>query len=63
MSFVQRELDKISAALRDPNAAEVHDKLYAAQQALSWAVDPELFKAPSGLWPGKASCVPNTAAD
>ena len=46
MSFVQRELDKISAALRDPSAAEVHDKLYAAQQALSWALEPGAFKPP-----------------
>lgn len=46
MSFVQRELDKISAALRDSNAAEVHDKLYTAQQALSWVLEPGGFKSP-----------------
>lgn len=46
MGLIQRELDKISAALRDPNAAEAYDKLYAAQQALSWALEPGGFKPP-----------------
>ena len=46
MSFIQRELDKISAALRDPNAADDYDKLFAAQQALSWALEPDGFASP-----------------
>lgn len=45
MSFVQRELDRISAALGAPNQAE-YDRLYAAQQALSWALEPTGFKSP-----------------
>jgi hypothetical protein len=44
MSFVQRELDRIR------NALESHPKryaeLYAAQQALAWALDPDAFNQP-----------------
>ena len=39
------ELDRISAALREPHVAN-YDQLYAAQQALSWALDPVVFKSP-----------------
>jgi hypothetical protein len=46
MSFIQRELDRISVALREPRSAEQYAQLYAAQQALSWALEPEGFKAP-----------------
>jgi len=46
MSFVQRELDKIAVALREPRSAEQYAQLYAAQQALSWVLEPQGFKAP-----------------
>lgn len=46
MSFVQRELDHIRGALLDPQQVERHAELYAAQQALSWALDPEGAKSP-----------------
>jgi hypothetical protein len=49
MGFVQRELEKISAALRDPQAADSYDRLYAVQQALSWSLDPTMFKRPYSL--------------
>jgi hypothetical protein len=45
MSFIQRELNRISAALLDPLSAN-YDQLYAAQQALSWALEPNGFKSP-----------------
>ena len=47
MSFIARELDRISARLRQPEipAAE-YEKLYAAQQALSWAIEPNGFRSP-----------------
>lgn len=50
--FVQRELDKIAVALRaDGVAPECYGRLYAAQQALSWALEPSGFKTRStGLW-------------
>jgi hypothetical protein len=49
MSLIQRELDRVHAALLEPRLAddtEEYRQLYAAQQALSWALDPGLFKAP-----------------
>ena len=46
MSFVQRELDRIGDALRQPQPNNRYAELYAAQQALIWATDPTNFKAP-----------------
>ncbi len=46
MSFIQRELDRISAALRESPDRNNYARLYAAQQALSWATDPGGFRAP-----------------
>lgn len=46
MSFIQRELDRISTALRENPQSSDYDRLYAAQQALSWASDPEGFASP-----------------
>lgn len=46
MSFVQRELDRIGRALRGPLEGNQYDRLYAAQQALSWATDPAMFRPP-----------------
>ncbi len=46
MGFVERELERIEVALREPRSAEEWNQLYAAQQALSWALEPIGFKAP-----------------
>jgi len=48
MSFVQRELNRIESALREcePHADGLYDRLYAAQRALSWALEPTGSKAP-----------------
>ena len=46
MSFIQRELDRIGEALRNNPDANDYDQLYAAQQALAWATDPDGFAAP-----------------
>lgn len=46
MSFIQRELDRLSAALRADPQSNDYDRLYAAQQALSWATDPDGFASP-----------------
>ncbi len=47
IGFVRRELEKIGVALRRPDLdPERRAKLYAAQQALSWAVDPDQFASP-----------------
>jgi hypothetical protein len=46
MSFVQRELDRIAEAIRQPQSEEAEIKLHAAQQALAWALEPEGFASP-----------------
>ncbi len=46
MSFVQRELSAISTALIDENNAGKRAELYAAQQALAWALEPSGYKRP-----------------
>ena len=47
MSFIARELDRISSRLREPILPDgEYEKLYAAQQALSWALEPEGFRSP-----------------
>lgn len=44
--FVQRELERIELALRQAQTESAYCQLYAAQQALSWALEPTGFKAP-----------------
>lgn len=46
MSFVQREIDRIRAVLVAEPDAKDRDALYAAQQALVWALEPTGFMAP-----------------
>ena len=45
-SFVARELDRIAVALRGAPSPERYERLYVAQQALSWALDPVGFATP-----------------
>jgi hypothetical protein len=46
MGVVRRELDQIAEALREPQPPKRYIELYAAQQALSWALDPENYASP-----------------
>jgi hypothetical protein len=47
MSFVNRELDRIAAALADePLDTERWKQLHTAQQALKWTTEPRGFAAP-----------------
>jgi hypothetical protein len=47
MGFIERELERIRGALRQTDqASEEYRQLYAAQQALSWALEPIGFRAP-----------------
>lgn len=47
MSFIQRELDRIGVALREPRSSDDYCQFYAVQQALLWALDPVgCFKSP-----------------
>lgn len=48
MSFVQRELDRIGAALEQPQCNR-YAELYAAQQALMWAIEPDTYKSPFAM--------------
>lgn len=52
MSFIKRELARIGTALRDPGHAGRYAELYAAQQALSWASDPDAFRSPYDMLMG-----------
>jgi hypothetical protein len=44
--FVEREIDRLRAAILDHGNADKRDALYAAQQALEWAREPTGFAAP-----------------
>lgn len=46
MGFLSRELDRVSGALLREPPGPIYDQLYAAQQALSWASDPNGFRSP-----------------
>ena len=58
MSFVQREIDRIRLALvtQHPDG----ERLYAAQQALEWALEPSGIRVPysmiTGIPEGSAAC-------
>jgi hypothetical protein len=45
MSFIQRELERIGSELTTSQSAR-YAELYAAQQALVWALEPTGFKSP-----------------
>lgn len=63
MSFIQRELDRISAALVETPTANDYDSLYAAQQALSWALEPTGIKAPFAMIRGIQEVTADCLAD
>lgn len=60
MSFIQREIDRISAALREPRNSDEYRQMYAAQQALLWASEPNGFASPTtmitGISPALEDC-------
>ena len=45
MTFVQRELHRLRIALLDHNHPK-YQEIWAAQQALAWALDPSEFAPP-----------------
>lgn len=62
MGYVQRELDRIHLAICDPANAERQAELHAAQQALSWALEPTGYNSPyatimGGIQPGREGCL------
>ena len=52
MGFVEREIAKIHAALVQPEHEDKRPELYAAQQALAWALEPTGVKSPYDLFVG-----------
>ena len=52
MSFVQRELDRINTALNASEHTSQRPELYAAQQALAWALDPTGVASPYAMITG-----------
>jgi hypothetical protein len=40
------ECDKLTAAINDGSYCEQHNKLFAARQALCWAINPESAASP-----------------
>lgn len=70
MSFIQRERDRISAAIAERQEHDdISRQLFAAQQALSWAIEPEGFKSPYAMIMGvpaetedcpSLSCLPSS---
>ncbi len=45
MSFLTREFNRLNCALLQGHNDDVTKRLYAAQQAVSWALDPQGFKS------------------
>jgi hypothetical protein len=52
MSFITRELEKLNNDLRANPSGERYAEIYAAQQALAWALDPKAYKSPAALLMG-----------
>lgn len=46
MKYIKRELNQVSEALREPRNEDEYKQLYAVQQALSWALEPNGYKRP-----------------
>lgn len=59
VGFIQRELDRVTAALREAPSPEDYGRSYVAQQALSWALEPEGFMSPFDVIMG----IPVSTAD
>lgn len=47
MSFVKRELESVKAAMRTTPEPDKWCQLYAVQQSLAWALEPDGFASPT----------------
>jgi hypothetical protein len=52
MSFIQREIDLLHEAIVGATNEIERGRLYAARQALAWALEPTGFKAPLNMIKG-----------
>jgi hypothetical protein len=46
MSFIEREIQRINKALIENPESPEYDRLYVAQQALAWTLEPTGVKSP-----------------
>jgi len=46
MTYIQRELERLERALDNGVGNPRYPEIYAARQALAWAVDPESARSP-----------------
>jgi|GEM_PF-2800973 len=60
---IQAELDRIHEAIRGREYPEKHNDMYAAQQALAWAVEPEGAKSPYAMIMGIQEDLEGCSAD
>lgn len=60
MGYIERELGRLHKALDEGVGDPRYPEIYAAQQALSWALDPQAFRAPmaylKGIREGSVDC-------
>jgi hypothetical protein len=61
MSFLEREADRLRSALRQTPAGPQFDRLYAAQAALYWAMDPTERTSPFDYIEGRSNPTVSTA--
>ena len=47
--MMQKEADRLRSALGETPLGDRFNELYAAQQALAWAADPDSFKSPLNM--------------
>ena len=52
MGLIQREIDRLRSAMTATGDHPRHDELYAAQQALEWALEPGGMKSPYAMITG-----------
>lgn len=61
MGFIERELERIQSALGNPGDPNF-DRMFAAQQALAWALEPTGFKSPFGSITGSPEALADYSA-
>jgi hypothetical protein len=62
MSFLEREADRLRSALRQTPSGPQFDRLYAAQAALHWAIDPTERTSPLDYIEGRSNPTVSKAA-
>ena len=64
LGVISRELGRLEAALHEPQTADRYCQLYAAQQALAWALEPNGIAAPyDAIQRGRVQPPTDTQAD